>query len=262
MIDWTILISGIIGGIIGTYLGAFFIYRKQQERYKNIRKTAVKALKVFKKYQNKAYENASNDFNVSLNLTEKRAILVVLHKIGIPITPKSSGKFNINEIIFAEDTIVSNEIDNMILQIDSGNCDHLFFEDPDEYFSKNIVLKYRRSVALRFVKEVFSKSTCNNSNTEINFPDDWFKKFSVGEIYTLSVFKEKISHIQNIDKSLHKVDSKAVEKLIEEVESGLWDTYLEWMYDVFSNIQSQKAFTQQITMAIAQQPLTHTPSKE
>ena len=51
MVDWTNLISAIIGGIIGTYLGAFFIYKKQQERYKNIRKIAIRALKIFKKYK-------------------------------------------------------------------------------------------------------------------------------------------------------------------------------------------------------------------
>lgn len=253
MVDWTNLISAIIGGIIGTYLGAFFIYKKQQERYKNIRKIAIRALKIFKKYQRKTYHDALNEFNASLNLTEKRAILVVLHKIGIPITAESSGKFNINEVLFSKNIIENNNIDNMVFQIESGNCDHIFFEDPDEYFNKNVLRNYKRHIATKYIKNIFSKSRINKDGNIIYYPEKWWEQFSLGEFSIVLVLRDKLSDSYLFEKDTCIPKSEKIEEILKEINIGLWDTYLEWSYEAFSNVQIQKNFANVAMNAIAMQ---------
>ena len=253
MVDWTNLISAIIGGTIGTYLGASFITRKQQERYKNIRKIAIRALKIFKKYQRKTYQDALNEFNASLNLTEKRAILVVLHKIGIPITAEELGKFNINEVLFSKNIIENNDIDNMVFQIESGNCDHLFFEDPDEYFNKNAIRKYRRYVATKYIKNVFAKSRLKKEENIISFPENWWEQFSQGESDIISVLREKLLDSHFFEKNTGIPKAEKIKEILKEIDIGLWDTYLEWTYEAFSNVQTQKNFALMAMNAIAMQ---------
>lgn len=47
---------------------------------------AVKALDIFKEYaqHKKSYADSANEFNTKLNVSEKRAVVVALHKLGVP----------------------------------------------------------------------------------------------------------------------------------------------------------------------------------
>lgn len=81
------LATGAIGALIGTYGGACFLQRKQEHKVKNVRLIAIKALNIFRDYsiQKKYYSDTADEFNLKLNISEKRAILVALHKLGIPL---------------------------------------------------------------------------------------------------------------------------------------------------------------------------------
>lgn len=59
-------------------------------------------LKILKKYDTKKYGEAKSQFNLDLSTSEKRAVLVLLHKMGIPIQIQASNKFDIKNIEFAD----------------------------------------------------------------------------------------------------------------------------------------------------------------
>ena len=42
-------------------------------------------------------------------------------------------------------------------------------------------------------------------------------------------------------------------KIINEVNIGLWDTYLDWAYEAFTNIQSQKVVADTVAYTIKMQ---------
>ena len=83
----TIIISVLtaaICGLIGTYFGARFMRIPEEKNKKNIREIAIKALDIIAKYAKKSYREAENEFNNTLSITEKRTVIVALHKLGIP----------------------------------------------------------------------------------------------------------------------------------------------------------------------------------
>lgn len=121
------LISGAIGALIGTYGGSYFLHWKQEKKIKNVRAMAVKALNVFRAYAKKSYIDTANEFNNKLNISEKRAVVVALHKIGVPFEISTKDDFDIKNLRLKDIIIDRDEIDAMIQQIEKGNCDNLFF---------------------------------------------------------------------------------------------------------------------------------------
>ena len=79
------LLTTAIGAFIGTMYGSKKLYEYQQSGKVATRKTALKAVNILKKYAGQPYTNAQFDFNTSLSISEKRAVLVALHKLGVPI---------------------------------------------------------------------------------------------------------------------------------------------------------------------------------
>src|SRR5215510_1350563 len=114
----TILLSALtalIGAVSGTFLGAYLINRKNESKIKKVRKTAVRGLAVIKKYAKNSgtYSNSKDEFNNTLNIAEKRAILVCLHKLGIPIEMPVGNTFEIKNIQFLSNPIDKDEIEDM-----------------------------------------------------------------------------------------------------------------------------------------------------
>lgn len=243
--DWMTLltngISAILGGFIGTYCGAYFINRNTKNKFKEARKIANKALDIFLKYKDRKYEDASNDFNVSLSRAEKRIILVALHKIGIPIASEKILKSKDYSIIFRSEVILENDINAMKSQIDSGKYDHLFFDDPDEYFSKNALRDYKRSIAVKYITNVFVKTKVLADKTTVQYQEGWMKYFSFGEMNIVYIIKEKLLDISLYDDSGFP-KQECAQDLINEINMGLWDAYLDWAYEAFANVQTQKNF--------------------
>lgn len=92
------LFVGIFSAFAGTFLGAVLLNHLQKSNMRKNRGTAVKALKILKKYDTKKYGEAKSQFNIELSISEKRAVLVLLHKMGIPIQIPASNKFDIKDI--------------------------------------------------------------------------------------------------------------------------------------------------------------------
>ncbi len=234
-------ITGAIGALIGTYGGSYFLYRKQEKKIKNIRSMAGKALNIFKEYaqQKKTYADTTNEFNTKLSISEKRAVVVALHKLGVPFKTPITDILDIKNICFKDVLIDKDEVSAMEVQINKGNCDNLFFTDIDSYFTSNLRLNAVRNVGKKYVEEVHAKSYIDKTDPyNIINPDGWIKTFTPGEIKTILVLRSQLANIDYFSQN-GNADSKKMEILIREIEIGLWDDYLFYDYESFANIKAQ-----------------------
>ncbi|WP_288817563.1 hypothetical protein [uncultured Alistipes sp.] len=238
--DWVLpLISGAIGALIGTYGGSYFLHWKQEKKIKNVRAMAVKALDVFKAYAKKSYIETVSEFNNKLTISEKRAIVVALHKIGVPFEMPTKDAFDVRNLRLKDIVIDKDEIDGMIQQIEKGNCDNLFFEDIESYFTSNLRLNAVRNVGKKYVEETLSKSYLRRGTPDqIVRPDDWYKSYTPGELQTIFVLSKQLAN-SSYFLSDGKIDREKIGVLIREIEIGLWDTYLFWEYESYQNIRAQ-----------------------
>lgn len=249
------LISGAIGALIGTYGGSYFLHWKQEKKIKNVRAMAVKALNVFRACAKKSYIETANEFNNKLNISEKRAVVVALHKIGVPFEISTKDDFDIKNLRLKDIIIDRDEIDAMIQQIEKGNCDNLFFIDIESYFTSNLRLNAVRNVGKKYVEEVQSKSRVEKDapNTIVSQPD-WHKAFSPGELQIIFVLRIQLA---NVDYFLPdgNADPAKMKTLIREIEIGLWDNYLFWEYESYQNIRAQHNLANIIQNAVMGQQM-------
>lgn len=236
------LMVGAIGALIGTYCGAYFLHRRTEEKIEKIRAIAIRGLNIIRNYARQSYKAADNQFNTELNISEKRAVIVALHKLGIPIEVSTKDVFDIKKIKFYDKLIDTEEIDDMIEQISRGHCDNLFFMDVESYFTVNLRVKAVREVGKKYVNEVLKHSTIDIREQKITYPFEWDKKFTPGEIQTILVL---IARVNNSDyfKGNGDPDNDKIDILIKEIEIGLWDNYLFWDYDSYQNMRSQNSLT-------------------
>lgn len=235
------LISGAVGALIGTYGGSYFLHWRQEKKIKNVRSMAVKALNIFKEYAHhkKNYADSANEFNTKLNVSEKRAVVVALHKLGVPFEVPTRDTLDIKSIRFKDIAIDKDEIAAMIVQIDKGNCDTLFFTDIESYFTTNLRLNAVRNVGKKYVEEVHAKSWVEKEKPDtIMNPADWHKQFTPGELQTILVLRTQLASTDYFSQS-GQADSKKIKDLIREIEIGLWDNYLFYDYEYFMNIRAQ-----------------------
>lgn len=240
--NWLLpLISGAIGALIGTYGGSYFLHWKQEKKIKNVRSMAVKALDIFKEYaqQKKSYADSANEFNTKLNVSEKRAVVIALHKLGVPFEVPARDTLDIKNIKFKDIAIDKDEIAAMIIQIDKGNCDTLFFTDIESYFTTNLRLNAVRNVGKKYVEEVHAKSWVEKEKPDtIMNPTDWYKQFTPGEFQTILVLRTQLANTDYFSQN-GRADSNKIKDLIREIEIGLWDNYLFYDYESFTNIRAQ-----------------------
>lgn len=233
------LLSGVIGAFIGTYFGAVFSARRQEKRLIEVRKMALKAINIFKSYAHggKTYFETADQFNNSMSISEKRAVIVALHKLGIPFQVLSNETFNITKVTFARQIIDKEELEAIASQIDSGHCDTLFHSDPEKYFDDNVRQKSLRSVAKRWVQEVLVNSVISEDRQIVTYPKDWFYEFSLGERYAICVMKERISTEEYFNSNA-QIDNKKIEDLLRDIDCGLWDNCLYWDYTNYKSVIS------------------------
>ena len=259
------LISGAIGALIGTYGGSYFLHWKQEKKIKNVRSMAIKALNIFKEYaqQKKSYADTANEFNTKLNVSEKRAVVVALHKLGIPFEAPTKDAFDIKNIRFKDIVIDKDEIITMIIQIDNGNCDNHFFTDIESYFTSNLRLNAVRNAGRKYVEEVHAKSYIEREtpDTIIN-PSDWYKQFTPGELQTILVLRTQLANTDYFSQN-GQADAKKIKDLIREIEIGLWDNYLFYDYESFMNVRAQHnlANVVQNMIMMNQQQVNKAPQK-
>lgn len=150
--------------------------------------------------------------------------------MGIPILATPDSKFDIQNIVFEKREIDKDEIEAIISQIQLGHCDQLFYIEPDNYFSENIRLKTLRYIAKRWVREVFGKSKLDRSQNPIVivYPTNWWLGYTLGERLGIAVLRERISLDEYFDEQgLPKEDS--IERLITDIDRGLWDSSFFWI---------------------------------
>ena len=116
-------------------------------------------------------------------------------------------------------------LDDIKVQIEHGHCDHLFYEDPDKYFSENLRIYTLRELAKRFVENTLGHSTYKQEEEQIWFPDNWLTSYSWGEKKALWVFKNLVTSSVYFHND-GTPDQDKLSQLKTEVDTGLWDNYL------------------------------------
>jgi hypothetical protein len=240
------LLTALIGGLIGTYFGARFLNMREESKMQRVRDIAIKALNVIKKYAKQSYRNSENDFNTSLSITEKRMVIVALHKLGIPIGVPSNEVFNIRKVFFVNATIEEDEIDGIILQINKGFCDNLFYIDPDTYFAANYTQFAMRNAGKKYVSEVLAKSRVNVATNQLIEPIDLGTIFSLGEFKAIQVLRDQVRDQMYFDKNGLPIKEK-IESLLKDIDLGLWDMYLMWNFEAYQNVKAQNQMGQFIS---------------
>lgn len=240
------LLTALIGGLIGTYFGARFLNMREESKMQRVRDIAIKALNLIKKYAKQSYRNSENDFNSSLSITEKRMVIVALHKLGIPIGVPSNEVFNIRKVFFVNTTIEEDEIDGIILQINKGFCDNLFYIDPDTYFAANYTQFAMRNAGKKYVSEVLAKSRVNVATNQLIEPIDLGTIFSLGEFKAIQVLRDQVRDQMYFDKNGLPIKEK-IESLLKDIDLGLWDMYLMWNFEAYQNVKAQNQMGQFIS---------------
>ena len=240
------LLTALIGGLIGTYFGARFLNMREESKMQRVRDIAIKALNLIKKYAKQSYRNAENDFNTSLSITEKRMVIVALHKLGVPIGVPSNEVFNIRKVFFVNTTIEEDEIDGIILQINKGFCDNLFYIDPDTYFAANYTQFAKRNAGKKYVSEVLAKSRVNVATNQLIEPIDLGTIFSLGEFKAIQVLRDQVRDQMYFDKNGLPIKEK-IESLLKDIDLGLWDMYLMWNFEAYQNVKAQNQMGQFIS---------------
>lgn len=243
------LLSGAIGALIGTYFGAHFITKKEETRKKEIRAIALKAINLIKKYANgeNTFDMVSSEFNNTMSLSEKRTVIVAMHKLGIPIVIPTTSVFRIEAICFAKKRICKEELSAIAAQIEKGYCDNLFYIDPEKYFDENVRLRTVRSTAIRWVREVFANSVIDREARQVIYPNNWFDSFSYGEQCAISVFRNKTA-VEWYFNIKNEADKNKMDQLVRDIEVGLWDTSLYWEIENYQNLTANTSINSQMTL--------------
>ena len=236
------IFTTVIGAILGGFFGGYYNYQFQNIKYGKIRSIAIKALNIFEGYakNGQTYDMASSEFNNSLDIVEKRAMLVALCKLGIPVVQSVGDSFRIENVKFEKKVICKDVIELMKGQVKKGNCDSLFFTDIETYFSSNTRLLAVRAVAKKYVDIYFSKSKCDIEKMVVNYPSPLSDIFTPGEQNILNVFRARSCWTDYFDKNGNAIPEK-MEELKKEIDLGLWDTYLFWDWESYQNIQNQNS---------------------
>lgn len=247
------ILTAVLGGCVGAYFGSKFQEYKEEKKMLELRDIAVNALIIIRKYTKQSYSNAEDEFNTSLTITDKRCIIVLLHKLGIPVFVPANERFDIHRIHFANLIVDSDEIDGIILQIQQKHCDHLFFLDAETYFSSNLQFTAIREVGKKYVKEVLSKSIYNKETKKVSYPDGWVSKFGLGEYFAVRILHEQACIDLLYDERGNTIPEK-MDQMLREIDMGIWDNCLFGNYEMYRNAKAQiEMSTVFQSMAMAQQ---------
>lgn len=161
------ILTAVLGGWVGAFFGNRYRENKETKEKESVRNIAIKALQIINTYSGKSYREAESEFNKSLSIAEKRTVIVALHKLGIPIGIRSNETFNIKNIYFVDAITIEEDINGIMLQINKGYCDNLFYIDPDTYFASNYTLFAIRNVGKKYVSEILAKSKVNTETKQL-----------------------------------------------------------------------------------------------
>lgn len=252
---WTDIIIALVSAIIGTYLGTYFLAKREESKIKEVRAIAIRALDIIKEYakHNGTYDKACHEINTKINIVEKRAIIVALHKVGIPIQAPINTPFDIRNVQLSNDLIDTNLIDDAKIQIEHGHCDSFLYEDPDKYFAENLRIRTLRNLAKRFVDNTLRYSIYKKCEEMIYYPESWLTSYSWGEKKAIWVFKCQVTSNMYFHND-GTPDKEKLETLKTEISAGLWDNYLLWAQEAYDNlVQGSNLTNKFLQMAVPQQ---------
>lgn len=242
------LLTAFVGGLVGTFCGALFLNVRENCKMKRVRAIAIKALNVIKKYSKQSYRNVESDFNTTLSITEKRIVIVALHKLGVPMGVPTNEVFDIKKIYFLDKIIDKDEIEGIIYQIEKGFCDNLFYQDPDTYFATNYTIFAMRNAGKKYVNEVLSKMIINPETKQYKEPyNDLSQIFTLGEFKAIQVFREQIRDQMYFDEKGNPIKER-LDSLLKDIDLGLWDSYLMWNYEAYQSVMAQTKMGQMLTL--------------
>ena len=215
------VLLALLSAFLGGYFGAWFQHSFQNRKVNKVRKIAIKALDVFSRYakQGQTFDKATSEFNNSLDVVEKRAVLVALCKLGIPVVKPINDLFQIEDMKF----------EHKLIDKDS---------DVDAYFSSNTRLLAVRAVAKKYVDIVFSTCKCDKEKQVVNYSVNMSLLFTPGELNIINVFRKRSCWQDYFDENGKAIPEK-MEELKTEIDLGLWDTYLFWDWEAYQNLQNQ-----------------------
>lgn len=234
---WIDVVIALASALIGTYFGTFFLAKREENKVKKVRAIAIRALDIINGYakHHGTYDKACQELNMKLNIAEKRAVIVALHKVGLPIQIPANAPFDIKNIRLSNDVIDKDLLDDAKTQIEHGHCDHLLYEDPDKYFTENLRIYTLRSLGKRVVNELLNRSTYNKTIDSVVYPEDWIKDYSWGELKVIYVFRLQVTSSMYF-KFDGTPDMEKQDKLKQEIDMGLWDNYLLWANEAYDNL--------------------------
>ena len=232
------ILAAVLGGWVGAFFGNKYQKAKEDEKMADVRAIAIKALGIIKKYSKQSYCMAESDFNTSLKITDKRSIIVLLHKLGIPVFVPADETFDIHKIHFADRIIDQDEIEGMEFQVIQKRCDYLFYIDAENYFNSNRQLTAIRDVGKKYIRNVLAKSIFDTKTKQVSYPDSWVKTFGPGEYLSIRTLHEQacLDMVYNLD---GKVDPNRIEQMIHEVDMGIWDNSLLGNYEMYKSAKMQ-----------------------
>lgn len=254
--SWETVVLSLLSGFIGTFFGAFLINKYSARKTNGIRKIAIKMLTLLKKYAkaNNTFQTAKNDFNNSFTITEKRAVLVAVYKVGVPIEMPIESKFDIKNINFSSHPVDEKEIDGMIAQIKKGNCDYLFYSDVDAFFTDGMHIRLLREIAKRYVKVCLAKTHLrdgkNGAKVQVS-PTDWITYFSLGESNAITTFRWVTNDGYFYEDERPKEEK--INNLLSEIDKGLWDQYLQWDFSAYSGLLLQNDANKELFKLVSAQ---------
>ncbi len=235
------LIVSLLAALSAAYLAYSSGYVQLRQK-KQIREIAIKSLNIFMSYIDKKdvalFSDANKEFNKVLSNVEKRMILVCLSKIGIPVLPPLYSELNFDNIEFENIKIIKNDISSMILSIKNGNCDQLFFLDAENYLSEGVKINAMREIAKKIVEKAIRGSKMSEDGCIIFKNSAWKKEFNIIELNITEVFYEKNRDVYYYNSNMD-VDDEKIDRLIKDIDLGLWDGYLRIDFEYYKNIKIQ-----------------------
>lgn len=121
---WVDIIIALASALIGNYFGTYFLAKREEKKVNKVRAITIRALDIIKGYtmHNGTYDKACQELNMKLNITDKRAVIVALHKVGLPIQMPANAPFDIKNIRLSNDVIDTDLLDDAKTQIEHGHC--------------------------------------------------------------------------------------------------------------------------------------------
>lgn len=228
--------TAFLGTAIGAFAGAWAITKLQDSKNKEPRKILLRAINGFEGY--KTYFDAAKEFN-KLSLVEKKAILVALKNLSIPIKLKLiNDRFDLEEVLFEKDEIKSDDLSRMRKYIKDGLCDKLFFNEIDSSFHQAPPKTVRaREYAIKILDAMRHHDLTITAGKLAKVAGLSFNQFEVVYVFwkTLNVATNESS-----EQGKYECDETKINEAIKDVNDGIFDHLYYWDHRAFENMNSQR----------------------